>query len=205
MALVTALPSVVGALAIGLLLGLLAGYLGGWVDNLLLVISDTVQAFPAMILALALLAVLGPSMKNVVFVIIVAFVPGYLRITRAQVMAVKVNPFVEVERALGASPLRIIFVHVLPNVLPTLIILLAMDLPGAITVEAGLSFLGLGVQPPTPSWGVVLADGFAKIRLTPWPVLWSSLTVMLTTLGFTLFGETVRDLLDPRLAGTRRA
>ncbi|HXV44087.1 MAG TPA: ABC transporter permease subunit, partial [Anaerolineae bacterium] len=96
-------------------------------------------------------------------------------------------------------------IHIMPNILAPLVILLAMDLPSAITVEAGLSFLGLGVRPPTPSWGVILADGFSKIRTSPWPVLWAGLTLMLTTLGFTLFGETLRDLLDPKLAGSRRA
>jgi peptide/nickel transport system permease protein len=97
------------------------------------------------------------------------------------------------------------FVHILPNILAPLVILLAMDLPSAITTEAGLSFLGLGVRPPTPSWGVILADGFSKIRNSPWPVLWGCLALMLTTLGFTLFGEAVRDILDPRVAHSRRA
>lgn len=204
-ALGTAFPSVLGALLGGLVLGLLAGYLGGSVDNVLLVIMDSIQAFPAVILALALLALLGPSITNVIFVIALAFTPGYARIVRAQVLSVKEHPFVEVERSLGASDLRIVLIHIVPNILAPLVILLAMDLPSAITVEAGLSFLGLGVRPPTPSWGVILADGFSKIRTSPWPVLWAGLTLMLTTLGFTLFGETLRDLLDPKLAGSRRA
>jgi peptide/nickel transport system permease protein len=126
-------------------------------------------------------------------------------VVRAQVLSVKENPFVEAERSLGASNGRIIFVHILPNILAPLVILLAMDLPSAITFEAGLSFLGLGVKPPTPSWGVILADGFSRIRNSPWPVLWAGLALMLTTLGFTLFGETLRDVLDPKLAGSRRA
>jgi peptide/nickel transport system permease protein len=204
-ALGTAFPAVLAALLAGLVLGLLAGYLGGSVDNVLLVIMDSIQAFPAVILALALLALLGPSITNVIFVIALAFTPGYARIVRAQVLSVKEHPFVEVERSLGASDLRIVLIHIVPNILAPLVILLAMDLPSAITVEAGLSFLGLGVRPPTPSWGVILADGFSKIRTSPWPVLWAGLTLMLTTLGFTLFGETLRDLLDPKLAGSRRA
>lgn len=205
-ALGTAFPAVLAALSSGLVLGLVAGYTGGSVvDNTLLVIMDSIQAFPAVILALALLALLGPSQGNVILVIAIAFTPGYARIVRAQVLSVKENPFVEVERSLGASDLRIVLVHILPNILAPLVILLAMDLPSAITTEAGLSFLGLGVRPPTPSWGVILADGFSKIRTSPWPVLWAGLILMLTTLGFTLFGETLRDILDPKLAGARRA
>ena len=205
-ALGTAFPAILAALSFGLLLGLVAGYTGGsLVDNALLVITDTIQAFPAVVLALALLALLGPSQGNVILVIAVAFAPGYARIVRAQVLSVKENPFIEVERSLGASDLRILLVHILPNILAPLVILLAMDLPSAITTEAGLSFLGLGVRPPTPSWGVILADGFAKIRTSPWPVVWPGVMLMATTLGFTLFGETLRDILDPKLAGARRA
>jgi peptide/nickel transport system permease protein len=201
----TAFPAVTIALVLGLVLGLIAGYLGGWVDNVLLIIFDTIQAFPAMILALALLSVLGPSTNNVILAIVVAFTPGYARITRAQVLAIKTNLFIEVEKSLGANLFRILFIHILPNTLPPMLILLAMDLPYGITVETGLSFLGLGVQPPLASWGVILSDGFAKIRISPWAVIWPSVMLMLTTLGFTLFGETVRDLTDPKLIGSRRA
>jgi peptide/nickel transport system permease protein len=205
-ALGTAFPAVLTSLSAGLVLGLIAGYVAGTpLDNVILVIMDSLQAFPAVVLALALLALLGPSQGNVIFVIALAFTPGYARIVRAQVLSVKENPFIEVERSLGATDLRIILVHILPNILAPLVILLAMDLPSAITTEAGLSFLGLGVRPPTPSWGVILADGFSKIRTSPWPVLWAGLILMLTTLGFTLFGETLRDILDPKLAGARRA
>lgn len=204
-ALLTALPAVFTALVLGLILGLTAGYIGGNVDNVILVFMDTLQAFPAVILTLALLAVLGPSASNVVLVIAIAFTPGYARIVRAQVLAYKEEPFVEVERSIGAGDIRIAFIHILPNIIAPLVILLAMDLPAAITVEAGLSFLGLGVRPPTPSWGVILSDGFARIRNSPWPVLWASLVIMITTLGFTLFGERLRDLLDPKLAGSQRA
>lgn len=202
-ALGTAFPAVLSALCAGLIIGLIAGYLGGWVDNVILVVLDTIQAFPTVILILALLALLGPSMQNMILVIAVTLMPGYARVVRAQVLSIKENLFIEVERALGASDLRIVLVHIVPNILAPLVILLSMDLPGAITTEAALSFLGLGVRPPTPSWGVILSDGFAKIRNSPWAVVWASLALMLTTLGFTLFGETLRDLLDPKLAGSR--
>lgn len=203
-ALGTAFPAVLTALGLGLLIGLAAGYMGGIVENVILIIMDSIQAFPAVILALAFLAIIGPSATSVIIVIAIAFTPSYARVVRAQVLSVRESPFIEVERSLGASDLRIVFIHIVPNILATLVILLAMDLPTAITIEAGLSFLGLGVRPPTPSWGVILADGFTYIRVTPWPILWAGLTLMITTLGFTLFGETLRDVLDPRLSGSRR-
>jgi peptide/nickel transport system permease protein len=203
-ALGVALPAVLGAVLLGLLLGTVAGYVGGRIDNVLIVVFDTLQAFPAVILALALISVLGPSLRNVIIVIIVSFAPGYGRVSRALVLSVKQNSFVEAERSLGANDLRIATVHVVPNILAPLCILVAMDIPSAIVVESGLSFLGLGVQPPTPSWGSILSEGFDRVRDTPWPVLWTGLALMVTTLGFTMFGETLRDVVDPRLAGMRR-
>lgn len=194
-----AVPAVTVALVLGLALGLTAGYFGGHVDNLLIVIMDSIQAFPAVILALALLAVLGASLRNILIVIAITFSPQYARVARASVLAVKQNPFVEAERALGAGSLRVVGVHILPNIMAPLFILLAMNIPSAITVEAGLSFLGVGVQPPTPSWGVILAEGFERVRDAPWPVIATGLALMLTTLGFTLLGETLRDVVDPRL------
>jgi peptide/nickel transport system permease protein len=203
-ALGTALPAVGIALSAGLVLGLIAGYLGGYVDSVIVVLLDTIQAFPAVILALAVLALLGPSMLNVILVIGLTWTPGYARVTRAQVLSVKQNVYIEAERSLGARHRRIVLLHILPNILAPLLILLAMDLPVVITFEAGLSFLGLGVPPPTPSWGVILSDGFNYLRNSPWPITWAGLTLMLITLGFTLFGETLRNVLDPRLAGTER-
>jgi peptide/nickel transport system permease protein len=203
-ALSVALPGVAAALVIGLVLGLLAGYVGGRTDNSMIIMMDTLQAFPAVILALTLLALLGASRSSVVIVIAVAFAPNYARVTRALVLTTKHNPFVEGARSLGAGNIRIVGIHILPNVIAPLFILLAMDLPVAITIEAGLSFLGLGVPPPTPSWGVILQDGFDRVRDDAWPIIWAGLTLMVVTLGCTLLGETLRDVLDPRLAGARR-
>jgi len=200
-----ALPAVFAALAIGLLLGVVAGYLGGWVDNALVVVMDTIQSFPAVILALTLLALLGPSLRNVVIVIAVTYAPSYGRVTRALVLATKQNLYVEAERSLGAGPVRIVGVHLLPNILAPLFILLAMDVPSAIATEAGLSFLGVGVQPPTPSWGVILNEGFENVRQSAWGIISAGGALMVATLGFTLLGETLRDLIDPRLAGAVRA
>ncbi len=202
-ALGVALPSVTVALSAGLVIGLIAGYVGGVVDDITLIILDSIQAFPSVILALAILALLGPSLVNVVLVIGLTWTPGYARIARAQVLRTKQEPYIEVERSLGAKQGRILFLHILPNIISPLLILAAMDLPVVITFEAGLSFLGLGVRPPTPSWGVILSEGFNFIRQTPWPITWAGLTLIITTLGFTLFGETLRDVLDPALSGTR--
>lgn len=202
-ALSVALPAVAVALTVGLALGLIAGYAGGIVDDVALVIFDSIQAFPSVILALAILALLGPSLVNVVLVIGLTWTPGYARIARAQVLRAKQEPYVEVERSLGATQGRILLFHIMPNIIAPLLILAAMDLPVVITFEAGLSFLGLGVRPPTPSWGVILSEGFNFIRQTPWPITWAGLTLIITTLGFTLFGETLRDVLDPALSGTR--
>lgn len=193
------------ALVLGLLLGVTAGYLGGRVDNALIVVMDSIQAFPAVILALALLALFGPSLENLILVIAVTFAPQYARVARASVLKLKKEPFVEAERSLGAGSLRIAVVHILPNIIAPLFILLTMNIPSAIAVEAGLSFLGLGVQPPTPSWGVILAEGFERVRETPWPILWTGLTLAITTLGFTMLGETLRDIIDPRLSGVQGA
>ncbi len=203
-ALVVALPSVFAALVIGLLLGVTAAWRGGLLDSILVIIMDALQAFPAVILALALLALLGPSLRNVIIVIAIALIPNYARVSRALVLSAKANQWVEAERALGAGTLRIVGAHILPNILPSLFILMAMDIPSAIVIEAGLSFLGLGVQPPTPSWGAILSDGFQNVLDSPWAVVFASIVLMISTLGFTMLGETMRDIVDPRLSGMTR-
>ena len=198
-----AIPGVCAALGIGLVLGLVSGYLGGWVDNATVVFLDTMQAFPSVILALVLVAVLGPSRTNLVIVIAITFAPQAARVTRASVFVLRQDPFIEAERALGARSLRILSGHILPNIIAPLFILLAMNIPSAITVEAGLSFLGMGVQPPTPSWGVILSEGFTSVYDAPWAVVWTGLALVVTTIGFTMLGETLRDISDPRLAGAK--
>jgi len=202
-ALVVAVPAVTVALAGGVLLGLLSGYLSGRVDDVIVVLLDSMKAFPAVMLALAILALLGSSLRNEILVIGLAWIPNYARIVRAQVLSARQNLYVEAERSLGAGAPRIVLRHILPNILAPLLILACMDLPVVITFEAGLSFLGLGVRPPTPSWGIILKEGFDYIRQTPWPIAWAGLTLIIVTLGFTLFGETLRDVLDPRLSGTQ--
>jgi len=199
----TALPSVAVALTTGIFFGLIAGYVGGKVDNVIVVIMDTLQAFPSIMLSLAILALLGPSLVNVIIVIGITWMPNYARVIRAQTLSVREKAYVESERSLGATDKGILFSHILPNVIAPALLLAAMDLPWVITFEAGLSFMGMGMRPPTPSWGVILSEGFNHIFESQWPILWSGITLALTTLGFTLFGEALRDVLDPRLSGTR--
>jgi peptide/nickel transport system permease protein len=199
----TAVPSVAIALVSGTILGLIAGYVGGRVDNVIVVLMDMLQAFPSIMLSLAILALLGPSLVNVIIVIGLTWMPNYARVIRAQTLSVREKAFVEAERSLGATNRSILLSHILPNVIAPALLLAAMDLPWVITFESGLSFMGMGVRPPTPSWGIILSEGFNHIFESQWPIIWSGLTLALTTLGFTLFGEALRDVLDPRLSGTR--
>jgi len=203
-ALGTAIPSITVAITIGTILGLIAGYIGGIVDDVIIVVLNAFQAFPPVILALTILALLGPSLMNVVIVIGITWTPSYARVVRAQVLSARETDYVEAERSLGASDFRILFSHILPNIIAPVLLIAAMDLPWVITFEAGLSFLGLGVVPPTPSWGVILSDGFSLIRQSPWPIIWSGVFLMFTTLGFTLFGEALRDVLDPKMSVGRK-
>jgi peptide/nickel transport system permease protein len=129
--------------------------------------------------------------------------PNYARVIRAQTLSVREKAYIEAERSLGTNDRGILLSHILPNVIAPALLLAAMDLPWVITFESGLSFMGMGVRPPTPSWGVILSEGFSHIFESQWPILWSGITLALTTLGFTLFGEALRDVLDPRLSGTR--
>ncbi|MGH3360462.1 MAG: ABC transporter permease [Nocardioidaceae bacterium] len=199
-----AVLSVLIGLVLGVVLGLIAGYLGGLVDAALVVVIDAVQSLPAVILALTVLALLGPSTTGTIIVIGLAMVPGFARVTRASVLTVKQNPYIDAERSLGAGPIRILILHVLPNVLAPLLVLTAMNLPAAIAGESGLAFLGLGVEPPTPDWGVILQEGFERIFLSPWPVVWTCLTLAVVTLGFTFLGERLRDVLDVRTDSERK-
>ena len=200
-ALAVALGATAVSVALGAVLGLIAGFGPRWLDAALILLFDAVKSFPTVMLALALVTLFGPSLTAVVVVVILVNVPGYARIVRTQTMALKAAEFVTAARSMGASTGRILRVHVLPNVIGPVIILASMDIPVVIAIEAGMSFLGLGVRPPTPSWGAILNDGFAAIRETPWIVVAGGLPIVVTTLGFTFLGETLRDVFDPRLKG----
>ncbi|MBK1668668.1 peptide ABC transporter permease [Rhodovibrio sodomensis] len=198
-AFLVALASLGAALSFGLLLGLTAGFGPQWLDNGFLLLFDGVRAFPVIIFGLATVTLLGPSLWTVIFVVAVTSIPIYARIVRTQTQAMKNNEFIVAERAMGAGTPRILGVHVLPNVIGPLLILASMDVPLVITTEAGLSFLGMGVRPPTPSWGTILNDGYSYIRNSPWPVIAGGIPIVITTLGFTFLGEALRDIFDPKL------
>ena len=187
------------ALIVGIVLGLIAGYGPAWLDNSIMLLFDTIRSVPTIMLALAAVTVVGPSITTVIFVVAVSSIPNYGRIVRTQTLTLKSKDFVKAEKLMGASLLRILSIHLLPNILGPLLILASMDIPTVIALEAGLSFLGMGVKPPTPSWGSILNDGFSLIRNTPWPIIAGSIPLVLATLGFTFLGESLRDLLDPKL------
>lgn len=198
-ALQVALISIAVAGGIGLALGMLAGYGPRWLDAVLIVLFDTVRSFPTIMFALAVVTLMGPSLNTVILVVIVTSIPVYGRIVRSQTQSLRNNDFIMAERAMGAGTLRVLGRHMLPNVIGPLLIIASMDIPVVVTIEAGLSFLGLGVRPPTASWGTILNDGYAFIRNTPWLVIAGGAPLILTTLGFTFLGETLRDVFDPKL------
>ena len=194
-----ALVSIFIALAIGTALGVLAAYLPARSERFVLIVFDVISSFPSLVLALAVVAVFGPSTLMVVLIVAVTQIPHFGRVARSQVLTLKNAPFLEAERILGASWPRMVLRHVLPNILGPLVILASMDVPVVITIEAGLSFLGLGVRPPLASWGTLIQDGYQYISQTWVPVVVSSVALALATLGFTLFGEALRDAVDPRI------
>jgi peptide/nickel transport system permease protein len=198
-ALTVALASLSAALSLGMLLGLIAGFGPRWLDSGMLLVLDSVRAFPVIIFALAVMTLLGPSLFTVVLVVAITSIPVYARVVRTQTQSLKDHEYILAERAMGAGTGRILGVHILPNVIGPLLILVSMDVPLVIALEAGLSFLGMGVRPPTPSWGTILNNGYNYIQSTPWLVVAGGLPIVLTTLGFTFLGEALRDIFDPKL------
>lgn len=187
------------ALVIGTLMGMVAGFYGGWVDNLMMRLVDIMLAFPSVLLAIAITAVLGPELKNAMLAIGVVNIPAFARIVRSTVLSVKAMEYVEAARAIGATDVRIIFRHVLPNSMAPLIVQTTLSIGTAILDAAALSFLGLGAQPPTPEWGAMLSDGRSYLQKAPWVMFFPGMAIMLVVLGFNLLGDGLRDALDPRL------
>jgi peptide/nickel transport system permease protein len=185
------------ALAIGVPLGIVSGYLGGFIDALLGRITDAMLACPFLILAIALAAFLGPSLRNAMIAIGITTTPILLRLTRGQVMAVKVEDYVEAARAVGNPRWRIAIFHILPNILPALLVQATLSIAAAIIAEAALSFLGLGQQPPAPSWGSMLNSAQRFLVNAPWMAVWPGLAIFLTVLSLNLLGDGLRDALDP--------
>jgi peptide/nickel transport system permease protein len=190
--------SIAIAFAIGVPLGLIAGYLGGFIDALLSRIADAMLAIPFLILAIALAAFLGPSLGNAMIAIGVTRTPIFVRLTRGQVMAVKVEDYIEAARAVGNPRWRIALVHILPNIMPALLVQATLSIAAAIIAEAALSFLGLGQQPPAPSWGSMLNSAQRFLTSAPWMAVWPGVAIFLTVLSFNLVGDGLRDALDPR-------
>ena len=187
------------SLTIGIFLGMIAAFTSRWVDWSMLLIFDTVRSFPTLMFALAVIALFGPSVNTIIGIVVISTFPSYARLVRTQVLSLRNAEYIEAQRAMGASLPRILMRHIFPNVIGPVMIVASMDIPLVIGVEAGLSFLGLGVRPPTPSWGTILNDGFSFIRNTPWIVVSAGLPLILTTVAFTTLGEKLRDILDPKL------
>jgi peptide/nickel transport system permease protein len=187
------------ALVVGLVLGMLAAYYGGRTDNLIMRLMDIVLAFPYILLAIAVVAILGPGLRNAMIAIGIVYVPHYARVVRGAVLAVRARDYVEAARALGASDGRVMWQHVLPNTLAPVIVQTTLNVGTAIIDTAGLSFLGLGTQPPTPDWGNMLSDGRSYVIDSPWIATFPGLAILVTVLAFNLMGDALRDALDPRL------
>jgi peptide/nickel transport system permease protein len=195
--------AVLVSLTIGVVLGLTAGYFGGKVDYLIAGTIDLFWTFPSFLLALALTAALGASLTNVILAISISYWAGFARLIRGQALTIRERSFVEASRALGAKHRRLMFTHVLPNCLAPLIVWASIGVADAITIESSLSFLGVGTQPPTPSWGYMLQRGISYIEEAPWIATFAGVAMVFTILGFNLLGDGLRDVLDPRMKGLR--
>jgi peptide/nickel transport system permease protein len=196
--LLAGLVSIAIALGLGMPIGLLSAYRGGWIDTVISRITDAMLAVPFLILAIALAAFLGPSLSNAMIAIGVTSMPIFIRLTRGQVMAVKVEDYVEAARAVGNPAYRIAFRHILPNIMPALLVQATLSIAMAIIAEASLSFLGLGQQPPAPSWGSMLNTAQRFLTQAPWMAIYPGLAIFVTVLSFNLLGDGLRDALDPK-------
>jgi peptide/nickel transport system permease protein len=191
--------SVAGSVVVGSVLGIVAGYYGKWVDGIISRIFDILLAFPSILLAIAVVSVLGPSLRNALIAIAIINIPTFGRLLRSRVLSVKEEEYIAAARAVGMSDMRILFHHILPNSLAPIIVQGTLVIATAIIEAAALGFLGMGAQPPTPEWGKMLADSKDFILQAPWTVLFPGLAIMLTVLGFNLMGDGLRDALDPRM------
>jgi peptide/nickel transport system permease protein len=195
------LAAVVVGFALGVPLGIMAGFLGGRVEMTIMRLTDMLMAFPTLLLALIIVAVLGGSLVNEILAIGIALTPNFTRLARSLALTIRANDYIMAARALGCTQARIMLRHILPNAISTLVVIATLDIAAAIRTEAGLSFLGLGVPPPTPSWGNILSEGRQYIKCCTWLTTYSGLAIMLAVLAFNLMGDALRDLLDPRLRG----
>ncbi|MGI8476893.1 MAG: ABC transporter permease [Thermomicrobiales bacterium] len=190
---------VVVAGSIGVLFGLIAGYLGGWADTLISIVMDVVYAFPAVLLAIAIITALGNNLTNAILAISIVYMPPFVRIVRGSALTVRGTAYVEAARSIGASTPRILSRHVFPNITAPLIVQTSLSFAFAILSEAALAFLGLGNKPPAPSWGSMVSASYGFLQLSAWPAIVPGVAIALTVLGFNLLGDGLRDALDPRL------
>lgn len=202
-AMTVALLAIGTAMSIGIVLGLIAGYGPKLVDMGMLLMLDTLSSLPMMMFALALISLAGRGVATIVGVIALFSIPGYARLIRSQTLSLRQADFILAERSMGASLLRILFVHLMPNVIAPILVVVSMDVPVVIGLDAGLSFLGIGMDPSTPSWGSALNDGFVSIRISPVLVMVASAPIVIATLGFTFLSEALREALDPKLQDGR--
>ncbi|WP_117191626.1 ABC transporter permease [Rhizobium terrae] len=198
--LIFGLVSPVLAAICGTILGVVAGYFGGVVDRIISRVVDLLLAFPELLLAIMIAAVLGGGFWNVIAVITVAFVPGFARVARASTLAVKQEPYIEAAIAVGVRTPVIIFRHVIPNIAAPIVVLMTLWVASAIRLEASLSFLGIGTQPPNPSWGNIIRDGLNNLFGSPWPIIGAGFAITCVVLSFNLLGDVVRDVLDPEIS-----
>ena len=190
--------SITAALLVGTLLGLWAGYWGGWVDTLIMRCMDLLLAFPSILFAIAIVAVVGPGIDNAIMAVSVVLIPQFARLVRSSVLTVRETAYIEAARALGAGPMRILFFGILPNCTAPIIVQTTLGLGTAILDAAGLSFLGLGAQPPMPEWGAMLAGGRELLFEAPWVMTFPGLAIFIVVLAINLFGDGLRDALDPK-------
>ncbi len=199
--LLVAVASIGSALVIGGAIGLVSGYVGGRVDLLIMQVMDVLLSFPSLILGLIVMALLGPELVNLVFAIGLTAIAPFARIARAPVLSLKQQTFVEAGRALGFSHARILFVHILPNVMSEVLVMGSLWMATAVRTEASLSFIGLGVKPPTATWGSMMREGFENILDAPWLAFWPGIAILILVLGLNMVGDGLRDATDPRLRG----
>lgn len=191
--------AVVGSVMVGSVLGILAGYYGRWIDVLISRVFDIMLAFPSILLAIAIVAVLGPSLRNALIAIAIINVPNFGRLIRSRVLSIKEDEYIMAARAVGLKDIRILFSHILPNSMAPVIVQGTLAIATAILEAAALGFLGLGAQPPLPEWGKMLADSKDYLQTAPWTMIFPGLAIMLTVLGFNLMGDGLRDVMDPRM------